>query len=512
VRRIAGRDRERLSEERGVAASRGDSPEDGASDDRRAPSGSDPVATTVPPTPGFGRFRVLGKAGSGAMGVVYAAYDPTLDRRVALKVLRGAANRGRERDRIRREALALARVSHPNVVSVYEVGEADGRLFVAMEYVDGPDLEAWLASRPSDWRATVAMFAQVGRGLAAAHAQGLVHRDFKPGNVLVGSEARPRIIDFGLARVAEGADDEAPDDPPAGDAALLSSPLTRTGHLLGTPAYMAPELLAGGHPTPASDQFAFCVALFEGLYGMPPFPRDSLPMLRAAMARGELTVPEATAAPAEVLAILRRGLAATPDARWPSLTALLASLDAVDGVGLDLVRGWRARVLVGASGLLLAGIKGLAVLVDGPPADSGEVLRGEGVIMAGLVVLLVAFRRWFGAEEVNRRLRSWLGLFMLIRFAAFAIGARVGMNVAQVFAVDTVILVGMTAFAGPYIGIRTGLGVGSMLAALAGIAVVPAHAVLLHHAGAPFMIVGLLRGEWTLRKAVRARFAPGVTA
>lgn len=174
------------------------------------------------------------------MGVVYAAYDPQLDRRVALKVLRGEANRGEARERTRREAVALAQVSHPNVVHVYEVGEAKRRLFIAMEYVDGPPLKAWLRQEHATPERVQVLLA-IARGLGAAHTQGLVHRDLKPSNVLIGPGGRPRIIDFGLARAGRSAVSDSL-------SGALSSDLTRTGRLLGTPAYMAPELTgaAGG--------------------------------------------------------------------------------------------------------------------------------------------------------------------------------------------------------------------------------------------------------------------------
>jgi len=153
--------------------------------------------SSIPEPERFGRFVLLDEAGAGAMGVVYAAYDRELDRRVALKVLHG--RRVTDPDRIRREAVAMAQVSHPNVVQIYEVGEHEGQLFIAMEFVDGQTLTGWQAG-VDDWAEIVRVYVDVGRGLAAAHAAGLVHRDFKPDIVLVGVDGRPRVIDFGLAR------------------------------------------------------------------------------------------------------------------------------------------------------------------------------------------------------------------------------------------------------------------------------------------------------------------------
>src|SRR6266545_3746982 len=213
------------------------------------------------------------------MGVVYAAYDTTLDRRVALKFL---APQGGDRDRVHerrllREGQAMARLSHPNVAVVYEVGVFQGRVFLSMEFVDGMNLRAWLAERPRSFAEILDVFRAAGRGLAAAHAASIVHRDFKPDNVLVDVHGRPRVTDFGLSRAAHDPQDEQEEQEeepmPVADrvaallsaASYLSSPLTRTGGLLGTPSYMAPEQ-RGGHAVDArSDQYSFCVALYEAL-------------------------------------------------------------------------------------------------------------------------------------------------------------------------------------------------------------------------------------------------------
>src|SRR5262245_19355591 len=205
----------------------------------------------------------------GAMGVVYAAYDPDLDRKVALKLLRpddaGARDEARQA-RLVREAKAIAKLSHPNVVSIFDVGVHDGRVFLAMEYLPGGTLRQWLAGERRGWRAIVARFIEVGRGLAAAHGEGLVHRDFKPDNVLLDKNGAPKIVDFGLVRVTagEGPDAEAlplaetvPPEKSGGNTTL-----TRTGALTGTPAYMAPEQFLSGTVDARSDQFAFSVALY----------------------------------------------------------------------------------------------------------------------------------------------------------------------------------------------------------------------------------------------------------
>ena len=232
------------------------------------PQGEDASATTAPAHWGartlergatIGRHVVLRKLGAGGMGVVYAAYDPELDRKVALKLLLPAASGvggGKRRDRLLREAQALARLADPHVVSVHEVGVVDGAVYLAMEYVPGVDLQRWLAARPRGWREIADVMGQAGAGLRAAHRVGVIHSDFKPSNVLVGDDGRVRVADFGLAtRRGADADQEGP------PRTLLDAPAA----LAGTPVYMAPELFHGAPTTAQSDQYAFCVALYEAL-------------------------------------------------------------------------------------------------------------------------------------------------------------------------------------------------------------------------------------------------------
>jgi len=228
----------------------------------------------------IGRYLVLDHVGSGGMGDVFAAYDPELDRKIALKLLRaeGEARGERGRGRLLREAKAIAKLSHPNVVVVYDAGTYDDRVFVAMEFVEGQTLAAWLAERPRAAREILTVFEAAARGLSAAHAAGLVHRDFKPQNVMVGAGGKVRVMDFGLARPI--AAEEAPRDgaPVAAKVAPLDSgaPLTLTGELLGTPLYMAPEQFQGLRTDARTDQFSFCVALYQALYGAHPFRAHAL--------------------------------------------------------------------------------------------------------------------------------------------------------------------------------------------------------------------------------------------
>jgi len=279
---------------------------------------NDDFEGALPPRGPWGRYVVVGRLGAGGMGIVLAALDPALDRMVALKLLRprrgvtasdGAA-------RIGLEAQAMARLAHPNVVTVFEVGQVGDQAFVAMELVEGATLRSWLSERPRPWREIVAMFGAAGRGLAAAHAAGLVHRDFKPDNVLLGRDGRPRVSDFGLVRHAGG--DAAV--PPGADAMLRSC-------AIGTPAYLSPEQWAGRPVDARGDQFAFCVALWEALYERRPFPGASSGELRAAIDAGALVEPsEGPGVPRRLQAALRRGLAIDPAARWPDLPALLDEL------------------------------------------------------------------------------------------------------------------------------------------------------------------------------------------
>ncbi|WP_434387001.1 serine/threonine-protein kinase [Melittangium boletus] len=226
-----------------------------------------------------GRFIPLKVLGQGGMGVVYAAYDPDLDRKVALKLLLvkdGDTDVQLGRARLLREAQAMARVSHPHVIPVFEVGTWAGQVFVAMELVEGGTLREWLNARPRSWREVLEKYLAAGRGLAAAHAAGLVHRDFKPANVLVGRTGRVHVTDFGLARPVaqpELEDPAASEDTPRSPHPLLApgASLTLSGMVMGTPRYMSPEQFRGDVLDARSDQFSFCAALYMGLYGTRPF-------------------------------------------------------------------------------------------------------------------------------------------------------------------------------------------------------------------------------------------------
>jgi serine/threonine protein kinase len=293
-----------------------------------------PASTELVPGASVGKYRLDRVLGSGGMGVVWAAFDPDLERPVAIKVLRSIDSGDTLRTRLLREARAMARLKHPNVLTVYEVGTDRNRDYIAMELIDGADLDGWLASKPPRAEILAALLA-AGRGLAAAHDAGLIHRDLKPHNILRGTDGRVYVTDFGLARgqiddgvevvqapfaataVASGSQPRAIDS-------VLDSPLTQTGMLIGTPAYMAPEQFAGKPPDPRSDQFAFCVTAWEALVGARPFAGKTLDELRLAASAG---VGAAAGLPARVHRVLARGLAPDPADRWLDMHVVLRELE-----------------------------------------------------------------------------------------------------------------------------------------------------------------------------------------
>ena len=320
----------------------------------------------------IGRYVVLGLVGRGGMGEVYAAYDPELDRKVAVKLLRVKPGNGvslnEGRQRTLREAQAIARLSHPNVVVVYDVGTFRDQVFIAMEFVEGNTVTYWLAAQPRSWQEVLRVFRAAGRGLTAAHEKGLVHRDFKPDNVMVGRDGEVRVMDFGLARqvadkpapegapsakrapvmIAEHGPASADDDdqmttillngPPTGPptpgpgtdsqpSAVFEVQLTRTGAMMGTPAYMAPEQFLGTSTDARTDQFSFCVALYEALYGERPFSGNTMFALTTAVVQGQVKeAPASSKVPLWVRKVLLRGLKAQADERYPSMHDLIDAL------------------------------------------------------------------------------------------------------------------------------------------------------------------------------------------
>jgi tetratricopeptide (TPR) repeat protein len=301
-----------------------------------------------------GQYRIERVLGEGGMGVVYLARDIRLDREVAIKV--GIERSAASIERLAREAVALAKLSHPNVVVLHEIGEIKGRSYVAMEYVAGGTARAWCKGR--GWREIVALYLAAGDGLAAAHAAGLVHRDFKPDNVLVGGDGRPRVADFGLARDESDAIEITVER--AGES--RTSTATKTGAVVGTPAYMAPEQFARGEIDARADQFSFCASLWEALFGERPFVdrKDGGALPEPTRPAGRTKVPR------HIEAALRRGLRDKRDDRWPTLEPLLVELRRDPGRR-------RTQLVVGAGVLLLAAGTGAVVYArrQGDPCEGG---------------------------------------------------------------------------------------------------------------------------------------------
>ena len=283
-----------------------------------------------------GRYVLLDRLGQGGAGAVFAAYDSELHRRVALKFVRGRAvegDSGSWRARLLREAKAMARLSHTNVVTLYDVCvSSQGEVFLAMELVEGGTLTRWLRERPRGWREIVAMLCDAGEGLAAAHRAGMIHRDFKPDNVLLGADGRLRVTDFGLARSAEApTNDVSPTQAPTGPSPLAATSLaqlTLTGSVMGTPGYMAPEQYTSpGSVDARADVFAFCATLYRALYGVKPFEGDTFEQVARSTLLGQVRrPPKGSRVPAWVGRVVTSGLATRREVRPASMDELLRVL------------------------------------------------------------------------------------------------------------------------------------------------------------------------------------------
>ena len=321
----------------------------------------------------IGRYLLLERIGEGGMGVVFRAYDPQLRRELAIKVLHPSVEASAERTL--REAQALAQLSHPNVVPIHDVGTDAGRTFLAMAYLEGDTVSAWREAASRPWQEIVEVFIKAGRGLAAAHARGLVHRDFKPDNVLVGHDGRVHVLDFGLAKSTDGPELPSIEESPELETSALDLALTDAGRLVGTPAYLAPERYLGAPATAAADQYAYCVALFEAVSGKLPFRASTLRELVSAKAAGLTTAPDMSPAPKRLAQILRQGLAPAPGDRFASMDELLARLEKT------IVPRAPRRVLA-AGGLLVLGLAagGVAMTRADPcerPAFVDEVWNAD---------------------------------------------------------------------------------------------------------------------------------------
>jgi tetratricopeptide (TPR) repeat protein len=381
----------------------------------------------------IGRFVVLGLLGKGGMGEVYAAHDPELDRDVAIKLLRGgAASESPEgRMRLMREAQAIARVSHPNVVVVYDVGTFGNRVFIAMELVAGHTLRYWMHERARTWPEVLEVFAAAGRGLAAAHERELVHRDFKPDNVMIGSDGQVRVMDFGLVQLAAERTVPAPSqrvETPHQEQATaeeedlfatkaigspktavravgnaLSVELTRTGAALGTPAYMSPEQFRNERTDARTDQFSFCVALYEALYGERPFGGATFHELSEAVCNGAVgEAPERTQVPGWLREALVRGLQRAPDGRWPSMKALLAELD-------------RQPAITSRRRFIAAAAEKLEGIWEAPRGQTSVETPAKAAMRAAFLASGKAYaaKAWEGASQIlDRYARRWTELYV----------------------------------------------------------------------------------------------------
>jgi serine/threonine protein kinase len=344
-----------------------------------APSATtDPSARTAPdlgkrpalePIPSLGKYQVERVLGTGGMGVVYLARDPELDRRVAIKLLRPDARHhaGTLRAQLGREAQAMARLSHPNVINVYEIGAHGEQVFVVMELIDGTTLAAWLRERERSWREIVRAFVAAGEGLAAAHDAGVVHRDFKPDNVLISKDGRICVTDFGLARLDKSDDARRAT---GSDERGLDATMTYAGLLVGTPAYMAPEQMRGEATDARSDVFSFCVALYEALYGTRPYLGGKLDELRASIESGQIEPPQRVVGPGAYRRAIERGLQPRPVDRPASMRELLAVLRQ------DPIAQRRRRALTAAALMLALVVAGAFVQLRAARSSAPAPRRG----------------------------------------------------------------------------------------------------------------------------------------
>lgn len=418
----------------------------------------------------IGRYLVLRKLGQGGMGVVYSAYDPELDRKVAIKLLRPHHEGSAGQARMRREAQAMAQVSHSHIVQVYEVGQDEhlghGGLFVAMEFVAGKPLSAWQTQQRSgrqhlpaaDLRALLRLYVQAGHGLLAAHAAGLIHRDFKPDNVLVGDDGRVRVADFGLARSLGGAaavatsgsasvlDSSAVVSSAAGarsdqaDPSLASAASTNTGQrltqvgaIMGTPGYMSPEQVRGQEATAQSDQFSFCAALHEALYGQLPFSGDTFDdfvlAILANQRRPRSGFPHEV--PVVVAQAIERGLSLDASDRFASMADLLSQLEQGLEAESETPRSRRNSILTGlgvGSATLAAIAAGTAQHLTRPQGDeslNALLLPSIGLTICVLVVGWLVHRR----DRLRRSVRQFY--FMIAVCSVYITVSRLVAYAAQ---------------------------------------------------------------------------------
>lgn len=354
---------------------------------RTAAAGSDRASGRADVPEQLGRYVIGEPLGQGGMGQVFRARDPDLNRDVAIKVLHarddGTDPATQLQQRLLREAQAMAKLSHPNLAVVHDVGASSGQVFLAMELLDGGTLKQWLKDPNRTWRERLEAFVAAGRGLAAAHEAGVIHRDFKPDNVLVSSTGQVKVVDFGLARAVEGPLASPPPSvtatprPERSGDDVLATPLTMTGAVMGTPAYMSPEQHRGEAATHASDQFSFAVSVFEALYGERPYQGDNVAEIAAAIDRGDLPDTPHADIPASLRAALERALRSRPGDRYPNISELLDRLEAAAVVEEPSAKDRLSRPLVAAAAAVLVAASVGAYLIitsadeETAPADPG---------------------------------------------------------------------------------------------------------------------------------------------
>ena len=404
-------------------------------------SQSEPILTMLQMGrhPRFHRLRFLGE---GSMGLVYAAYDRSLHRWVALKCLRaGLIHVPAARAQLLQEARAIARLSHSNIVHVYEVIEQDEQLVLVMEYIQGTSLVDWQRQPRRPLQEILRMYSEAAAGLAAVHSAGIVHRDFKADNVLVGVDGKPRLVDFGLAWMRQSST-TIEETVASADVDAAESPVSLTGTLAGTPSYMSPEQYRC-HPTDAkSDQFNFCASLYEAIYHQLPFGTGSIDELRQRVLAGQLAAPPLdTGVPDAILAVLRRGMASDPRDRFPSMAALLSALRSADSVSPEaLRRGFQRYVFFIVA--LLTIIHGFRIL-RGPQPWLPMV--SAMTIAAALAIWAVWSCRLLGRDPMQRSLLVTLGItgiaLILIRVLAW----RCGLPRPVYFPMEQVVLAALTS-------------------------------------------------------------------
>ena len=396
----------------GMAETHDDEP-----DDEFGPSGEADGPIAAPPAR-VGRYVILSLLGVGGMGAVYTAYDPELDRKVALKLLHPDAA-SQDGARMIQEARTLAKLAHPNVVSVHDVGATQGGVFIAMELVDGTTVTRWLKQRTRSLRELLDVFLAAGRGLDAAHRASVIHRDFKPDNIMVGRDGRVRVLDFGLARSDLGPSPE--ETQPEGQidpSANAAGPrLTREGALMGTPSYMAPEQWNRQPADPRTDQFSFCVSLWEALYGERPFQGPTLAALMIAVTDGRLSAPASERrVPAAIRRALERGLSLRPEDRFPAMAALLAVLERVEASRRRKVM-WAGLAVLGCIAGGIVGIRMQRIAACERAGDEISQVWNDGA-RASLQAALAASHVSYAESSFQRaaaHLDAWTATWSRLR-------------------------------------------------------------------------------------------------